>query len=731
MRLVRILFLVFFTFVAWSHQDIRPPAVQNAVRKDEGTKITTAFGQKVNDTDSLIIGERGPTLLEDFILREKIMHFDHERIPERVVHARGFGVYGEFESYSDWSNITAAHFLRTQEKTPVFVRFSTVLGSRGSPDTVRDVRGFATRFYTQEGNFDLVGNAIAPFFVHDGIKFLDIIHAAKPEPDREIPQASTAHCTSYDFFSQHTETIHTLMWVLSGRGIIRSFRQVEGFGVNTFRLIREDGKSVFVKFVWKPLQGLSNLAWDEAQKIAGKDPDFHRHDMYEAIDRGDFPQYELGVQIVPEEDQFKYPFDLLDASKIIPESIVPVTRLGKMTLNRNVDNFFSETEQVTFHMGHVVRGIGFTNDPLLHGRLFSYLDTQLNRMNSKNFMELPINRPIVPVHNNYRDGFMQPVVFQGKVNYYPSTLQDNTPHVASSETDGYLEYPEYLNGSKNRGKYGKFADHFSQAQLFYNSLTTHEQQQVVDAARFELGRCSNLTIRQNMVQVFNRVDNNMATRIAFGVGVPLPELLEENQNQTTTALSVENYPCPNNIKAKRVAILTVPGIDAQEAKTMFDILANKGAYVDLIGLKQGEQQNGLWTNHTYLTTSSVLYDGFYVPSGDLEAFYLLADNISAFPYQEPLVYLLDAFRHGKPIAASGRGSLLVKASGIPLSLMMLSHEQQKDYGLFMINGVADFDMFGNEFEMGLKRQRYWNRLPLDPNAKESPTASQPCVDYIQ
>ncbi|KAK9685337.1 hypothetical protein K7432_015528, partial [Basidiobolus ranarum] len=407
------------------------------------THETTNFGLKINNTNSLKAGLRGPTLLEDFQLREKIMHFDHERIPERVVHARGVGAHGYFQSYGDYSNITAAKFLRNPDvKTPVFVRFSTVLGSRGSADTVRDVRGFATRFYTEEGLFDIVGNDIPVFFIQDAIKFPDLIHAAKPEPDTEMPQAGTAHDTTYDFFSEFPESLHTVLWAFSGRGIPRSLRMVEGFGVHTFRLVNPDGKSVFVKWHWKPVQGLATLVWDEAQKIGGKDPDFHRRDLYNAINNGDYPEWELGVQIIPEEDEFKYDFDLLDATKIVPESLVPVTKIGKMTLNRNVDNYFAETEQVSFHLGHIVPGIDFTNDPLLQGRLFSYLDTQLNRHGSANYHQIPINRPINAVHNNQRDGFMQTTINKGKVAYYPNNMQGNSPRMASPKDGGFHAYAD-------------------------------------------------------------------------------------------------------------------------------------------------------------------------------------------------------------------------------------------------------------------------------------------------
>ncbi|CAO3629881.1 unnamed protein product [Mucor fragilis] len=714
-------FIIPLTMVAQCCLAQKDP-VGDAYVVDAGTTETTNFGAKINNTDSLTVGRRGPTLLEDFQLREKIMHFDHERIPERVVHARGVGAHGYFQPYKDWSSITAAKFLQDPDvKTPTFVRFSTVLGSRGSPDTVRDVRGFATRFYTGEGNFDLVGNVIAPFFIQDAIKFPDLIHAGKPEPDREVPQAGTAHCTSYDFFAEHTESIHTVMWALSGRGLVKSFRQVEGFGVHTFRFINEEGKTVFVKFHWKPLQGLSNLVWDEAQKIAGKDIDYHRNDLYTAIEKGDYPEYELGVQIVKPEDEDSFDFDLLDSTKIIPESIVPVTKLGKMTLNRNVENYFSETEQVTFHMGHVVRGITFTDDPLLQGRLFSYLDTQINRMNSANFMQLPINKPLVPVHNNQRDGYMQRNVYKGKVAYFPNKMQDNTPSMADNETDGYLEYPEHVNANKQRGKGGKFSDHYSQAQLFWNSLTSPEQQQLVDAARFEIGKCADNDVRNRMVQVFNHVDNNLAVRVAYGLGVSEPKPVSKNEKKTSKGLSIENYPKPNHIRAKKVAIFTAPGIDVSEAKAMFDFLDKEGAYPEYVGFKLGEQ-DGILNNHTFLTTSSVLYDAVYVPSGEKSAFQLLTDSVSAFPYNEPSVFLLDAYRHGKPIAASGRATTLLKAAQLPSEALNISTPKQKEIGVF-VSSDAGSDLQGL-FKEGIIQQRYWNRLPTDSNAEKSPTSPQ-------
>ncbi|MHA4812681.1 catalase, partial [Flavitalea flava] len=409
-----------------------------------GEFMTTDQGVRINDDqNSLKAGDRGSTLLEDFILREKITHFDHERIPERIVHARGSGAHGVFELYKPQKALTKAGFLNdTSIKTPVFVRFSTVAGSRGSTDLPRDVRGFAVKFYTQEGNFDLVGNNMPVFFIQDAIKFPDLIHAVKPEPDREIPQAASAHDTFWDFISLMPESTHMIMWLMSDRAIPRSLRMMEGFGVHTFRLINEKGESNFVKFHWKPLLGIHSVAWDEAQVISGKDPDFHRRDLWEAIESGNFPEWELGIQVVPEKDEHAFDFDLLDPTKLIPEELVPVQRIGKMTLNRNPDNFFAETEQVAFHVGNIVPGIDFTNDPLMQGRLFSYTDTQLIRLGGPNFHEIPINRPIVPVHNNQRDGFMRQTINTGKVSYHPNSMGGGCPFQAKMSEGGFSSYAE-------------------------------------------------------------------------------------------------------------------------------------------------------------------------------------------------------------------------------------------------------------------------------------------------
>ncbi len=461
-----------------------------------GQQMTTDQGVKINDDqNSLRAGDRGATLLEDFILREKITHFDHERIPERVVHARGSGAHGVFKLYKPLAEWTKAGFLNDIEtETPVFVRFSTVAGSRGSTDLARDVRGFAVKFYTQEGNFDLVGNNMPVFFIQDAMKFPDLVHAVKPEPDNEIPQAASAHDTFWDFISLMPESTHMIMWLMSDRAIPRSYRMMEGFGVHTFRLINTNGESHFVKFHWKPLLGVHSVAWDEAQNISGKDPECHRRDLWDAIENGAFREWELSIQVIPESDEFKYDFDLLDSTKIVPEELVPVQPIGKMTLNRNPDNFFAETEQVAFHIGNIVPGIDFTNDPLLQGRLFSYTDTQLIRLGGPNFHEIPINRPICPSHNNQRDGFMRQRIDRGKTSYGPNSLGNNDPAQVGEADGGFKSYQERIDARKVRARSDSFRDHFSQARLFYNSQSEPEKNHLVDAFSFELGKVKAVSV---------------------------------------------------------------------------------------------------------------------------------------------------------------------------------------------------------------------------------------------
>ncbi|MBK6540093.1 MAG: catalase [Flavobacteriales bacterium] len=642
--------------------------------------LTSNQGLPINDNqNSLKAGLRGPTLLEDHLLREKITHFDHERIPERAVHARGSGAHGYFQVYKSMSAATKAGFLHDPgRRTPVFVRFSTVAGSRGSADAVRDARGFAVKFYTEEGIYDLVGNNIPVFFIQDAIKFPDLVHAVKPEPHHEMPQAASAHDTFWDFISLMPESMHMIMWVMSDRAIPRSYRMMEGFGVHTFRFVNAKGEGRFVKFHWKPLLGVHSLAWDEATKINGKDPDFHRRDLWEAIESGNFPEWELGVQIVEDKDEHKFPFDLLDPTKLIPEELVPVQRVGKMTLDRNPDNFFAETEQVAFHPAHLVPGIDFSNDPLLQGRLFSYTDTQLSRLGSANFNELPINRPIVPVHNNQRDGHMRHAINAGRVNYEPNTLGGGCPYQAMMKEGGFASFPEPVEGVKVRGKSGKFHDHYSQAALFFRSQSVHEQNHLVNALRFELGKLEVPAVRERMIGQLAYVDADLAERVAeaFGIAVPEVELpLNHSIPADTDPQSVQPYDQPmtlersaalsmqdtikGSIKTRRVAML-VTDEGVVEAAELKKVLERNGAVVKIIAPVNrdlGLGKNKLSVDHGLMTTSSVLFDAVAVVGGK---------NIW-MKLPDAKDFVSDAFRHSKAIVCVGDAADLLDVWGLTAS----------------------------------------------------------------
>jgi catalase len=639
---------------------------------DTGRRLTTNQGVKVSDNqDSLKIGLRGPTAMEDFIFREKITHFDHERIPERVVHARGAGAHGYFESYHDLSPITrAALFSKAGKRTATFVRFSTVVGSRGSADTARDVRGFATKFYTDEGVFDLVGNNIPVFFIQDAMKFPDLIHSVKPEPNNEIPQASSAHDTFYDFAGLTPEIFHMLMWIESDRAIPRSFRMMQGFGVHTFRLVNEAGESRFCKFHWTPMQGTHSLVWDEAVKLGGADPDFHRRDLWEAIESGNFPEWELGLQVFTEAEAASFGvFDVLDATKIVPEELVPLRPVGKMVLDRNPDNFFAETEQVAFCIAHMVPGIDFSNDPLLQGRIHSYIDTQLTRLGGPNFHEIPINSPLAQVHNNQRDGMHRQAIARGRVAYEPNSLAGGCPFQAGAK--GFVTYPEHVEGSKVRGKAELFAEHYGQARLFWKSQSPPEQQHIINAFRFELTRVQSPEVRERIVAGLVNVDLGLATAVANQLGIDVPPPLPRATDAPipdyppSPSLSLLAHPGKTGIKTRRVAIFVAHGVDGAMVREIYASLLKDGAQPRLISQHLGKVAAGadckLDVEITFEASPSVMYDAVILPDGEAAMQVLSRDG-------RALEFLRDQYRHDKPILALGAGRLLLAAANIPMTL---------------------------------------------------------------
>ncbi len=625
----------------------------------EGDAITTAFGTPVQDNDnSLRAGSRGPTLLEDFHLREKIMHFDHERIPERVVHARGAGAHGTFRVIDPLDDITCAPFLTDVARTtPVFVRFSTVAGSRGSADTARDVRGFATKFYTEEGNVDLVGNNIPIFFIQDGIKFPDLVHAAKPEPDREIPQAQTAHDTFWDFVSLQPESTAMLMWTMSDRGIPRSYRTMEGFGVHTFRLYTDDGRTSLVKFHWKPVLGVHGLVWEESQRLGGIDPDFHRRDLWNAIESGAYPEWELGVQVMPDEPTQTFEgIDLLDSTKLVPEELCPVRPVGRLKLDRNPANFFAETEQVAFHTGHLVRGIDITDDPLLHARMFSYLDTQLSRLGGPNFEQLPINRPHAPVNNEQRDGLGQQAIHQGRANYSPNSIGGGCPFALGDA--GYVHVPRAVDGVKQRERAASFGDHYSQATLFWASMSPPEQDHIVGAFSFELGKVSDEEIQDRTLANLANVDPELCERVAANLGRPVPaaapvELDVEAPILVSPALSMVP-PGPGPIDGRVVGLVVGDGVKPANVDKVSQALTAAGAVLQVIG-PRGGFIGAVEIHHTFHTCDSVMFDALVV---DPSATAALGQE------RKVAVMVQEAYRHHKAIGAIGAGAQVLEEAGV-------------------------------------------------------------------
>ncbi|HEX6428969.1 MAG TPA: catalase [Niastella sp.] len=694
--------------------------------KPDAQLMTTNQGVKINDDqNSLKAGDRGSTLMEDFIFREKMTHFDHERIPERVVHARGSGAHGVFKLYESQSAITSAKFLSdTTIETPVFVRFSTVAGSRGSTDLARDVRGFAVKFYTEEGNFDLVGNNMPVFFIQDAMKFPDLVHAVKPEPHHEMPQAASAHDTFWDFISLMPESTHMIMWLMSDRALPRSFRMMEGFGVHTFRLINDAGISHFVKFHWKPLLGVHSVAWDEAQNISGKDPDYHRRDLWEAIESGAYPEWELGLQVVPEKDEHKYEFDLLDPTKIIPEELVPVQRIGKLTLNRNPDNFFAETEQVAFHVGNIVPGIDFTNDPLMQGRLFSYTDTQLIRLGGPNFHEIPINRPVVPIHNNQRDGFMRQQINAGRTSYHPNSIGSGCPFQAGKMQGGFTSHAERIDAKKVRERSKSFFDHFSQAKLFYNSQSEPEKEHMVNALSFELGKVEIKEIRERMLGILSLVDGGLASQVArnLGLQVPKPEkpinksvpadgipndfepVDVKSSIDRSAALSMANT-IKDSIKTRKIAILVSDGVKDDSLMTIEDILLDQGAVVEIIaprlGTVSGENNTIIPVNKSFLTAASVFYDAVYVPGG--------ANSVASLEKDPDAIHFLnEAYKHCKAIAADKDALQVLEATYFAKKLPSdnTTDEKAREEGIVIHQDVTTLSM---QFIAAVAQHRFWER----------------------
>lgn len=629
-------------------------------------RLTTSLGTPIaDDQSSLRAGARGPTLLEDFVLRDKITHFDHERIPERVVHARGSGAHGYFVPYRSHATLTRAAFLQDPKvKTPVFVRFSTVAGSEGSIDTARDVRGFAVKFYTGEGNFDLVGNNIPVFFIQDGIKFPDLVHSVKPEPDRGFPQAQSAHDTFWDFVSLTPESMHMLLWVMSDRAIPRSFRMMEGFGVHTFRMLNAKGESTFVKFHWRPKLGSFSLVWDEAVKLGGADPDFHRRDLWESIANGDFPEFELSVQAFDQKTADGFDFDVLDPTKIVPEELVPLTPLGKMVLDRNPVNFFAETEQVAFCASHVVPGIDFSNDPLLQIRLFSYQDTQLSRLGSANFNEIPINRPKCPMHALLRDGHMRQEVNAGRVAYEPNSLDPRGPREDAAR--GFASFAAAEEGVKERRRPESFADHYTQARLFWISQTPPEQDHVVNGFAFELAKVETVAIRRRMLGHLEHVDAELAERVADALGMSgeaepvVPAREPDLDVEPSPPLSLIGK-APRTIAGRKVGVLVTDGVDDALLKSVEQTLAKEGARMLVVAPKVGGVQTRagrkLPAAQSLSGAPSVVFDAVIVAAAEAGIDALLREAAA-------VDWLRDAYGHLKAIAHTAAAEPLLAKAGI-------------------------------------------------------------------
>ncbi|KAI0815335.1 catalase [Irpex lacteus] len=662
--------------------------------------LTTDQGVKVSETDNWLKAQNGthtgPSLLEDHVGREKITRFDHERIPERVVHARGAGAFGYFKVFDDSAKkYTFAPVLTDPSRTtPLFVRFSTVQGSRGSADTVRDVRGFAVKFYTEEGNWDIVGNDIPVFFIQDAIKFPDIVHAVKPEPHNEVPTGQSAHNNFWDFVGLQPESAHMVMWAMSDRGIPRSLRMMQGFGVNTYTLSNAQGERFFVKFHWIPELGVHSLVWDEALKICGQDPDFHRKDLQEAIENGAFPKWTFAIQVIPEANEHDFDFDILDATKVWPEELIPLQPIGEMVLNRTVDEYFPQVEQVAFCTANIVSGIGFSDDPLLQGRNFSYLDTQISRL-GVNWQELPINRPVCPVMNYQRDGAMRHRIHQGTVNYWPNRKEHFKP-VPHSE-GGLFEHPQKVEGIKQRVRGKKFQEHYNQAQLFYNSLADYEKAHLVDAISFELSHCDDPVVFEGYTKLLNNIDFDLAKQVAINVGGVVPEKpARENHGKKSAPLSQLYYaPKEPTIKSRRIAILLADGFDLAQVEALRAAIKAGSATSWIIGPRRGwvypegavvgSGVGGVWADHHYEGQRSTLFDAFIIPGGAKSA-QALAEN------GRTIHWVREAFGHCKTIGAIGEGVAFLREAvmlpGIEYQTNLNSSDVVSSFGVVTVGKIS-------------------------------------------
>jgi catalase len=675
---------------------LRCPAETHQTTDDAKQTLTTNHGVPISDNqNSLKAGVRGPTLIEDFVLREKITHFDHERIPERIVHARGSGAHGYFQVYESLSDITKAAFLQDPKiKTEVFVRFSTVAGGAGSGDMPRDVRGFAVKFYTSEGNYDLVGNNIPVFFIQDAMKFPDLVHSVKMEPDRGFPQAASAHDNFWDFASLSPETMHMLMWTMSDRAIPRSLRMIEGFGVHTFRLVNAEGVSQFVKFHWRPKLGAASVLWDEAVKINGADPDFHRRDLWDSIEKGDFPEWELGLQVFDEETAAKLDFDVLDATKLIPEEVIPLRIVGKLVLNRNPDNFFAETEQVAFLPSNIVPGIEFSNDPLLQGRLFSYQDTQLSRLGGPNFHQIPVNAPRCPMHNFQRDGLRQMQVPKGRVNYEPNSFSEKpreNPH------HGFSSVPEEVSGTKIRKRSETFADHYSQARQFFRSMTQPEQQHIISAFAFELAKVETKTIRLRMLGHLANIDATLYESVSEALGMP------DQAEKIKPAITPRDLPAspslsllekaPETLQGRKIGVLITNGFDADLLTSLQNSAKKEKASLAIVAPKVGgaKDASGKLTEADFPISGgpSIFFDAVAILASE-EGAQELSTQAAAIDW------VSNAFAHLKIIAHTPGAGPLLERSGV-----------KEDKGVIDLTN----DKSIKEFISAAKKGRLWQREP--------------------